>query len=51
MYLYSTTRAIAAQGAKDYTRALSESISAKTLFYQAMLHANRYELWMCSGAL
>jgi hypothetical protein len=32
MYLHSTTRAIAAQGANDYTRALRESISAKTLF-------------------
>ena len=32
MYLLSTTREIAAQGAIDYTRALRESASAKTLF-------------------
>lgn len=32
MYLYSTTRAIAAQGANDYTRALRESPSARALF-------------------
>jgi hypothetical protein len=32
MYQYSTTRAIAAQGASDYTRALRESASARELF-------------------
>jgi hypothetical protein len=32
MYLHSTTRAIAAQGANDYTRVLRESTSARTLF-------------------
>jgi hypothetical protein len=32
MYLHSTTHAIAAQGANDYTRALRESTSAKALF-------------------
>ena len=32
MYLHSTTPAIAAQGAKDYTRVLRESASAKALF-------------------
>ncbi|GAC1369711.1 MAG: hypothetical protein NVS2B12_14190 [Ktedonobacteraceae bacterium] len=32
MYLHSTTHAIAVQGASDYTRALRESTSARTLF-------------------